>query len=177
MAPMKARIRSGERVNGAKTIAVIAIFVCLALGSSGCKVTVGNKIEPGRIAQTGPETWNIDGKPYSIGSTYYVVLPPGERLQYTIEYLISDPGLLDGINDERAGLIAMPLMQYARESRLFHRIAVTSPMGGVLKPSLIGVAITSRQGANSRGFRVQRSMDEIGTPKLPAAAPRERGRE
>jgi hypothetical protein len=113
------------------------------------------------MAATGPETWEIDGKPYSIGSTYYVALPPGEQLQYTIEYLISDPGLLDGIDDERAAQLAMPLMQHAWKQRLFERATITSPKGGALKPSLIGVAITYRQGARSRGFRVHRTLDQL----------------
>jgi len=64
------------------------------------------------MAAKGPETWSLDGRMYSIGSTYYVVLPPGEQLQYTIEYIVSDPRMLDGINDERAAQIAMPLMKH-----------------------------------------------------------------
>ena len=113
------------------------------------------------MAATGAETWEIDGKAYSIGSTYYVVLPPGEQLQYTIEYLISDPHLLDGLDDERAVQIAMPLMKRAWKQRLFERSTVTSSKSGVLKASSIGVAITYREGARSRGFRVRRSIEQI----------------
>jgi len=141
-------------------IATVAISICIALWVTGCKVQVGN-MQPGAMAATGAETWVIDGKTYSIGSTYYLVLHPGERLQYTIEYLTSDPHVLDGLNDERAAQIAMPLMKHAWKQRLFERSTVTSATSGALKPSLIGVAITYREGARSQGFRVQRSIDQI----------------
>jgi len=100
-----------ERLRCARAVAAVAALACLAFGASGCKVRVGNG-EPGRMAAKGPETWSLDGRMYSIGSTYYVVLPPGEQLQYTIEYIVSDPRMLDGINDERAAQIAMPLMKH-----------------------------------------------------------------
>jgi hypothetical protein len=138
-----------------------AASVCAVISASGCKVKLGDKAERGRMAEKGPESWQIDGKTYTIGSTYYLVLPPGEQLQYTIEYLVSDPQLLDGLNDERAGAIAMPLMRYAWQQRLFERTTVTSSKGATLRPSLIGVAITYHEGARSRGFRVQRSLDQI----------------
>ena len=149
-----------KATTGRSELARMAISICIALWVTGCKVQVGNA-EPGAMAATGAETWVIDGKTYSIGSTYYLVLHPGERLQYTIEYLISDPQLIDGLNDERAGQIAMPLMKHAWKQRLFERSKVTSATSGTLKPSVIGVAITYRQGVRSRGFRVQRSIDQI----------------
>ena len=147
------------RANGA--LAAVTIAIWSAFGAHGCKVQVGDNVEHGRIAATRPETWEIDGKTYSIGSTYYLVLPPGETLQYTIEYLVPDPHLLDGLNDERAVQMAMPLMNRAWKQRLFERSTVTSSKGGVLKASLIGVAITYREGAHSQGFRVQRSIEQI----------------
>jgi len=150
-----------DTTRGCRALAATAISISFAFGGAGCKVQVGNNVEPGRLAATGAETWEIDGKAYSIGSTYYMVLPPGEQLQYTIEYLISDSQLLDGLSDERAAQIAMPLMKHAWKQGLFARSTVTSPKGGVLKPSLIGVAITYREGARSRGFRVRRSLEQI----------------
>ncbi len=139
----------------------MAVLFWIAFGANGCKVQVGDNVEPGRLAATGAETWQIEGKTYSIGSTYYLVLPPGEQLQYTTEYLISDPQLLDGLNDERAAQIAMPLVKHAWKQRLFERSTVTSAKGGALRPSLIGVAITYRDGLRSRGFRVRRSIEQI----------------
>lgn len=144
-----------------RVLQLIAALVAIGFGAIGCKVRVGDKIEPNRMAQTGPETWEIDGKAYSIVSTYYLVLPPGEQLQYTIEYPISDPKLLDGMDDARAAELAMPLMKYAWQKRLFERSMVSSAKSGTLKPSLIGVAITYREGGLSRGFRVHRSIDAI----------------
>jgi hypothetical protein len=149
-----------KATTGRSGLATMAISICVALLATGCKVRVGN-VEPGAIAATGAETWVIDGKTYSIGSTYYLVLHPGERLQYTIEYLTSDPHLLDGLNDERATQIAMPLMKHAWKQRLFERSMVRSATNGALKPSFIGVAITYREGVRSRGFRVQRSIEQI----------------
>jgi hypothetical protein len=149
-----------KATTGRSGLATMAISICIALLATGCKVRVGN-VEPGAMAATGAETWVIDGKTFSIGSTYYLVLHPGERLQYTIEYLTSDPHLLDGLNDERAAQIAMPLMKHAWKQRLFERSTVTSATNGALKPSFIGVAITYREGVRSRGFRVQRSIDQI----------------
>jgi hypothetical protein len=144
-------------------IAFMTIWTCtcIALWATGCKVQVGKNVEPGAMAAKGAETWAIDGKTYSIGSTYYIVLHPGERLQYTIEYLTSDPHLVDGLNDESAAEIAMPLMKHAWKQRLFDRSTVTSATGGTLNATLIGVAITYREGVRSRGFRVQRSIDQI----------------
>ena len=150
-----------EATKGRTALTTMAISICIALSATGCKVQIGSNVEPGAMAATGAETWVIDGKTYSIRSTYYLVLHPGEQLQYTIEYLISDPHLLDGLNDERAAQIAMPLMKHAWKQRLFERPAVTSATSGALKPSLIGVAITYREGVRSRGFRVQRSIDQI----------------
>ena len=150
-----------DTTRGCRALAAMAISISVAFGATGCKVQVGNNVEPGRLAATGAETWEIDGKTYSIGSTYYLILPPGEQLQYTVEYLISDPQLLDGLNDERAAQIAMPLMKRAWKRRLFERSTVTSAKSGALKPSLIGVAITYREGARSRGFRVRRSLEQI----------------
>ncbi len=149
-----------DATRSCRALAAMAISIC-AFGTNGCKVQVGTNVEAGRLAATGAETWEIDGRRYPIGSTYYLVLPPGEQLQYTIEYLISDPQLLDGLNDERAAQIAMPLMRRAWKLRLFERSSVTSAKGGALKPSLIGVAITYREGLRSRGFRVRRSLEEI----------------
>jgi hypothetical protein len=140
----------------------LAFSVCAVFSTNGCKVRVGDKAE-NRIAEQGAESWQIDGKTYSIGSTYYLVLPPREQLQYTIEYLVSDPKLLADLTDERAGAIAMPLMKYAWQHHLFERTQITSSKGGALKPSLIGVAITYRGGARSGGYRVHRSLDQIAT--------------
>jgi hypothetical protein len=78
-----------------------------------------------------------------------------------IEYVVSDPRMLDGINDERAAQIAMPLMRHAWKQRLFERSEIRSARTGLLKPSLIGVAITYRDGNRSRGYRVQRSIAQI----------------
>jgi len=150
-----------DATRGHRAFATMAVSFCVAFGANGCKVEVGNNVEPGRLAATRAETWQIDGKMYSIGSTYYLVLPPGEQLQYTIEYLISDPQLLDGLNDERAAQIAMPLMKHAWKQRLFERSTVTSAKGGALRPSLIGVALTYRDGVSSRGFRLRRSIEQI----------------
>jgi len=144
-----------------RALAAKAISIGIALGANGCKVQVGNNVDPTRLAAAGAETWQIDGKTYSIGATYYLVMPPAEQLQYTIDYLISDPRLLDGLNDERAARIAMPLMKYAWERRLFERSTVTSAKGGALKTAWIGVAITYQEGARSRGFRVRRSLEQI----------------
>jgi hypothetical protein len=148
-------------IEARRALPAMAIAIWVAFGANGCKVQVGENVETGRLAATGAQTWEIDGKTYSIGSTYYLVLPPGEQLQYTIEYLISDPQLLDGLNDERAAQIALPLMKRAWKQRLFERSRVTSSKGGELKPSWIGVAITYRQDARSRGFRVRRSLEQI----------------
>ena len=139
----------------------MALSICGAFVANGCKFQVGNNVEHGRMAATGPGTWETDGKAYSIASTYYLVLPPGEQLQYTIEYLVPDPRLLDGLNDERAARVAMPLMQRAWKRRLYERTEVTSAKGGVLKASWIGVAITYREGARSQGFRVRRSIEQV----------------
>ncbi len=150
-----------DATRGHRALATMAVLFWIAFGANGCKVQVGDNVEPGRLAATGAETWQIEGKTYSIGSTYYLVLPPGEQLQYTTEYLISDPQLLDGLNDERAAQIAMPLVKHAWKQRLFERSTVTSAKGGALRPSLIGVAITYRDGLRSRGFRVRRSIEQI----------------
>ena len=150
-----------EATRGSRALAAMTISICSVFGATGCKVQVGNNVELGRMAATGPETWEIDGKAYSIGSTYYLVLPPGEQLQYTIEYLIPDQQLLTGLDDERAARIAMPLMKRAWKQRLFERSKVTSAKGGELKPAWIGVALTVREGAGTRGFRVRRSIEQI----------------
>jgi len=143
---------------------VLAVLVLLGIAAKSCKLSFTDRHDPGHMAATGPATWEIDGKPYSIGSTYFQVLDPGarEQLQFTIDYLISDPAILDGIDEERAARIAMPVMRYAWQHRLFERTSVSLMLQGKeLKPSLIGVAITYRQGDSSRGYRVHRSIEEI----------------
>src|SRR5438105_7946873 len=97
-----------EATKGRTALTTMAISICIALSATGCKVQVGSNVEPGAMAATGAETWVIDGKTYSIRSTYYLVLHPGEQLQYTIEYLIYEPQLLVGLNVERATQIACP---------------------------------------------------------------------
>ena len=88
---------------------------------------------------------------------------PGNKLQYTIDYVIDDPHLLDGITEQRANELALPVMQYAVKRRLFERASVDDKLAGkTLKPSLIGVAITLQDApAHTRGYRVSRAIDEV----------------
>jgi len=54
--------------------------------SAGAPVT--SSPGAGAMAVTGPEVWTIDGKPFQIRATYFLVL--NGRLQFTVDYLCAE---------------------------------------------------------------------------------------
>lgn len=113
----------------------------------------------GVMAANGPEVWTIDGKPFQIRGTYFVVV--GGRLQFTVDYLCADrcPELA-GLSEDAAFAVAFPVMKYAVDNGLYSRTTVrsgTEPM----KTELIGVAITQQVDGRERGYRVARTLEQV----------------
>ncbi|HEY6783566.1 MAG TPA: hypothetical protein VI159_01370 [Gemmatimonadales bacterium] len=112
------------------------------------------------MAANGPETWTIDGKPFQIRATYFMVV--GGRLQFTIDYLCADrcPEFA-GLSDEGAFAAALPVMRYAVEHSLHSRTEVRRSGSELMKPELIGVAITQQVDGRDRGYRVARTLEQV----------------
>jgi hypothetical protein len=115
------------------------------------------------MAVTGPEVWTIDGKPFQIRATYFLVL--NGRLQFTVDYLCAErcPEFA-GLSDDKAFAVAYPVMKYAVTHGLHERTKVQEVGAGPLKTELIGVAITRQTGSvREMGYRVARTLDQVRT--------------
>jgi hypothetical protein len=151
---------SSERLRSARKLhlwllamPVVVIGACKIGGSVGA----GGQVP---LAPTGPETWTVDGRAYAVRSTYFLNFPDG--LQYTIEYLCDDCSVLEGITDERAFQAAYPLMRHAYSQGLYRRLEMKDLHGRARPVKFIGVAITKQEGVSQRGYRVRRSVEQIG---------------
>jgi hypothetical protein len=113
----------------------------------------------GALAASGPESWSENGKTFQIDSTYYLSM--GTEVQYTIEQSV-DPKLLQGLNQEKADAMALPLMLYAYSHRLHERVRFQKLLGsGSGAVTRIGVAFTHREGARKDSFRTTRTLDQL----------------
>ena len=155
----------------------LTIITIICLAQFACKFSVNSGSGGGGtslpIAQQGAEQWTIDGKTYRIKSTYYLRMPTG-ALQYTVEYLCDDcTKILEGITEEKAIDATFPLMKYAYERGIYNRSQISKSGTGELKPTQIGVAITQKNGAHEKGYRVAQSLTQIasrvdgGSPAAP----------
>lgn len=162
---------------------MLTLLCLLATSACRCQVQGANADAPpgapatsssgfGVMALKGPEVWTIDGTPFQVRATYFVVV--GERLQFTVDYLCADrcPEFA-GLSEEAAFAAAFPIMKYAVENGLYLRTQVrsgTEPM----KPELIGVALTQQVDGRERGYRVARTLEQVraaiksGGPGAPA---------
>ena len=111
------------------------------------------------MAQSGALTWTIDGKETRVANTYFLALKEG--LQYTVEYEVQSEADLSSINDQKAYDMALPLMKYAFEHRLYERNDITRIGSGRMSVSRIGVSLFTRVNNGTRGYRVARSLDEV----------------
>lgn len=128
------------------------------LRCGGPAVTSGHTAGAAPMATQAPAVWNIKGKTYQVGSTYYLALPEG--LQFTIDYEL--PAEIELPQDTEAALaIALPLMQHAVESGLYQRSTIEKVGTGEVLAKRIGVALFKPQGALRRGFAVALSLEEI----------------
>ena len=169
-----------------RTAAVLALLAFLPAclcgvrtgsGSLSVGAPVTSSPGSGAMAALGPEVWTIEGRPFQIRASYFLVL--NGRLQYTADYLCSDHcPELDGLSDDQAFAIAYPVMKHAVTHGLHERIKVQEIEGEPLKTELIGVAITQQtSGGRERGFRVARTLDQLraaiqaGGPKTKGARP------
>ncbi len=152
----------------ARTLGVIGALGLLAHAAfalaSPLSQAGGGRPPPGSAGhqvfdRTGTETWQIDGRPYRVQSTYYLRLPKG--LQFTIEYP-HDFG--DGplrMDDESALAVAFPLMEHAYVQGLYDRGTYVTLGSGRVRPTRIGVVLLERNAGKVRGYRVGLSLEEI----------------
>ena len=148
----------------------LAVALCFPLSSCRCGastdgISVGAPAPTssggfGVMARGGPEVWTIDGKPFSIRSTYYVTVHG--RLQYTADYLCgqSCPDF-NGMSEDQAFAVALPPMKHIVTNGLYRR-ATFSKDGQPVLPELIGVAITTQEPSGREfGYRVSRTIDQV----------------
>lgn len=111
------------------------------------------------MAASVAEAWNVDGKVFQIPTTYFLGLPEG--LQFTIEYAVPGDFSFEGITDERALNLALPLMRHAYQKKLYTRAVIRKTGSGQAQVSRIGVALYRQSGARTQGYRVARSLAEL----------------
>jgi hypothetical protein len=115
----------------------------------------------GVMAAGGPEVWTVDGKPFQIRATYFVVV--NGRLQFTADYMCAQrcPEFV-GMTEEKAFAVAYPVMKHAVTHDLFERARIQKVGSEPLKTELIGVAITQQAGdGKENGYRVSRTLDQV----------------
>jgi hypothetical protein len=156
------------RVGGAKKVlgligcsglvvhAILALFMPLSWGTPAASVGTGGNLP---IAQSGPENWTVNGRTYNISSTYFLNVREG--FQYTVEYPYHFGDTDRNMNDEHALAIVFPLMKHAYAEGLYKRMAVAKVGQGEMTPTRIGITLFEKDGANTKGYRVGLSLDQI----------------
>src|SRR5512133_1453684 len=162
---------SPPRRRGTCWYSALAVLAFVTVPACRCDAQVAGGRAPGGapatssqgfgvMAAKGPEVWTIDGKPFQIRATYFVVVQG--RLQFTVDYLCGDrcPEFA-GLTDEAAFATAFPVMKYVVENNLPSRTEVRSG-SEPMKPELIGVAITQQANlGRGKGYRVARTIDQV----------------
>jgi hypothetical protein len=113
------------------------------------------------MAIRGPEVWTIDGKPFQIRATYFMVV--NGHLQFTVEYMCAErcPEFV-GMSDDKAFAVAYPIMKHVVTQDLAARTKVQEIGGESLKTELIGVAITRQaDDGKEKGYRVARTLEQV----------------
>lgn len=142
---------------GLITHTILALFFPLSYG--GSTVELAERTANRLVLQAESEEWVIDGKTYSISSSYYLQLPEG--LQFTIEYPYQFGSGDRNMDDARALEIAFPMMRHAYSNDLYKRSSVTKLGEGKMIPSRIGVVLYEKQGGGTRGYRIALSLSQI----------------
>jgi hypothetical protein len=104
--------------------------VALLMVPDGCS----RKKDQPRIAETGPETWMVDGAPYRIDSTHYEH-GPSNVVTYVMRYPIPPGTPTAGLNPDTAGMLVWPLVKYAYNNRTFERARIP-PLEGSKLPTV-----------------------------------------
>jgi hypothetical protein len=98
---------------------IYVLFLFLLIPSiQSCSMNRSTRTSPNpQLAESGGETWVINGKIYNIESTY--IIPFKNDSQFTINYLCSDVIDFKSLTKDEALGIAFPIMNYAYEHEIY----------------------------------------------------------
>lgn len=101
------------------------------------------------MAPTGPSTWTLLERPYSIVSTYYVALASGggeRELMYVAEVTGFDESETANLDEASAQALAWPVMRYITRERSYERMQVSRNGAVPMQVTWIGIAIARPSG-------------------------------
>ena len=113
-----------------------------------------------RFNVQGPETWLVDGRPYSVMATYFIARLdlPRSPLQFTVEWECDT--CKAPMAEAEAARVATPLMRYVYSNGIYMRSEVRLK-GKTVAPSVIGVVVGESGANGNRGYRISKSIADI----------------
>jgi hypothetical protein len=126
-----------------------------------CRVEVNSG--PSRMAVTGPQNWEMEGRRYPVETTYVIsrIDLPGSPVQFTVNYVCGQCAF-SKMTDEEAMVVALPIMSYVYKNGLYKHTKI-SLNGVAVEPKLIGVVLVEPGSHGQKGYRIARPIDEIGS--------------
>ena len=108
---------------------VTSLAILAVLAPAACK-----KKETVRFGESGPSNWVVDDAVYKITSSHFERAPSGE-ITYVMAYPVPAGTADNAIDKEGAGILVWPLIKYAYNNRIWHRMP-PQPTGGATPPQI-----------------------------------------
>ncbi len=112
-----------------------------------------------RLLMTGPETWEIDHRPWHINSTCYIKLPDDQGVQYTLDMAYKLPADVKSMPQDELIKIVRPLILHSYQSGDYLRCVKAGRPE--LTPTRIAVGLVEKDGKQYRFIRGAMTIEQI----------------